>query len=177
MPYASMNNVIGIVLAGGNSSRMGENKAHLLYEGRSLLDHMINLLGESGCAQIYVSGDYKGYACLEDHKPGAGPAAAMADIINRFSPPKKLVFVPVDMPFLTPDLLSGLMGQSEGAFYADKHFPAMIPAQDISQSFEGQPVMSLFDFLGMKMLDVSSDHEALFANINTPEQWADLVEL
>ena len=36
--------IAGVVLAGGKSSRMGKNKAMLIYNGKPLLNHMVGIL-------------------------------------------------------------------------------------------------------------------------------------
>ncbi len=46
----------GLVLAGGRSSRMGTDKASLLHpDGRTLGRRCHDLLGEAGCAAVYLS--------------------------------------------------------------------------------------------------------------------------
>ena len=48
-----------LLLAGGKSSRMGTNKAELLYEGRSFLENIIEKAKCLGLKKIYISG-YQG---------------------------------------------------------------------------------------------------------------------
>ena len=50
---------IGVVLAGGKSSRMGEDKALLkLANGNTLLQQSIHLLQTAGIEEVVVSGRY-----------------------------------------------------------------------------------------------------------------------
>ena len=44
--------VAGVVLAAGRSQRMGRSKALLEVEGRTFLEHAIDVLAEGGCAEI-----------------------------------------------------------------------------------------------------------------------------
>jgi len=66
----------GIVLAGGLSSRMGQDKALLRWQGRSLLAHMCALLQAAGAQTLRVSGSYPalpGVESVPDLVPRCGP--------------------------------------------------------------------------------------------------------
>lgn len=88
-------NTIGIVLAGGKSSRMGQDKATLTFDdGTTWLTHAIRQLKQVGCSSVYISGR-NGFECtdasknnvtdvdkagyISDYSPHAGPAAAIWD--------------------------------------------------------------------------------------------------
>ena len=45
-----------LLLAGGKSSRMGTNKAELLYEGKSFLENIIEKAKCLGLKELYISG-------------------------------------------------------------------------------------------------------------------------
>ena len=45
-----------VILAGGQSSRMGKNKALLMREGKTQLQHCVDLMTEMGFAEVKVSG-------------------------------------------------------------------------------------------------------------------------
>jgi molybdopterin-guanine dinucleotide biosynthesis protein A len=57
---------IGVLLAGGKSSRMGENKAFLELQGEKFIDRMIRILLETGVDDVFVSGDFGKYQCIPD---------------------------------------------------------------------------------------------------------------
>jgi molybdenum cofactor cytidylyltransferase len=46
--------IAGLILAAGESSRMGKDKALLLYRGRTFLETIVAALGEAGIARIAV---------------------------------------------------------------------------------------------------------------------------
>jgi molybdenum cofactor guanylyltransferase len=50
-----MLNIAGAILAGGQSSRMGGDKATLSFQGTTLLKQMESLLQRSGIKDIYIS--------------------------------------------------------------------------------------------------------------------------
>ena len=94
--------VIGYVLAGGRSSRMGQNKALLELGGQTLLGHAVrNLLEVCDSVRVLSScPDLTGYAPLvPDVHPECGPLggleAAMLDSGSDWN-----LFLPVDMPFM-----------------------------------------------------------------------------
>ena len=45
-----------LLLAGGKSARMGTNKAALLYEGKTFLEHMLDKARKLGIEKYYISG-------------------------------------------------------------------------------------------------------------------------
>ncbi|CAN5217921.1 molybdenum cofactor guanylyltransferase [soil metagenome] len=74
--------ILGLVLAGGKSSRFGSDKAEALLGGRSLLDHAITTLSAQCDAVVVVGRDTDKAHCLPDwpeaHRgPLGGLAAAL----------------------------------------------------------------------------------------------------
>jgi molybdopterin-guanine dinucleotide biosynthesis protein A len=103
--------VSGFVLAGGKSTRMGQDKATLTLNGRTLLEHALAVL-RTICRDVAVLGSYERYGTLapvyEDIHPGCGPLggihAALTSSQTRFN-----LIIAVDTPFLVPDFLSYLV--------------------------------------------------------------------
>ena len=161
--------IAGVVLAGGRSSRMGENKAFLDFKGRPLIDHMIDILKETGLEDIYISGDLKGYCCIPDSAPHSGPAQAICDVVATLKEYDGALLVPVDMPFLTSEVLQILLDQPCGAYYEGKPFPALI-AQPVSrQSVDS--VRQILRAWKIKALALPEKLEFCMANVNTPDEW------
>ncbi len=187
MPYARTDNIAGVVLAGGRSSRMGENKALLDFHGKPLVDHMIDLLHQSGVSDVYVSGDLEGYNCIPDQAPYAGPAAAMAGVLDSLKEFDGVVFVPVDMPLLTPEVLQGLMQHDEGAYYEGWPVPTFLSSRTRSGIYakedkcsmdpglrrddDSGSVRGLLRNLGVRSIPMPDEFRMCFINVNTPEQW------
>jgi molybdopterin-guanine dinucleotide biosynthesis protein A len=103
-----------VILAGGNSSRMGRDKARLEIAGQPLLARQIQLAREVGAREIFISGradrDYSEFDCpvLFDRFPGEGPLAGMERALAAVSSAFLLVLA-VDMPNLTPAVLERLL--------------------------------------------------------------------
>lgn len=106
----------GYVLAGGRSTRMGRDKALLLWQGEPLLLHMIRLV-ESTAGNAVVLGPGSRYRsltqapCWDDLHPGLGPLGAIETALTRTESDWNLV-VSIDIPALTPALLHGLLNSA-----------------------------------------------------------------
>ncbi len=103
---------VGFVLAGGQSSRMGEDKALVRFAGRPLVERALEILRAAGL-EASIAGARSGFASselatsmlatfapvVEDEVPGLGPlggiCAALVSMTARWA-----VFLPVDLPLL-----------------------------------------------------------------------------
>lgn len=109
-------NLSAVILAGGKSSRMGQDKAWLEIGGQSLLARQIKLAHECGAEEVFISGrgdtDYSPFACpvLYDRRAEAGPLAGIRRALEETSSSHLLVLA-VDMPWLTPGVLKKLAGR------------------------------------------------------------------
>lgn len=103
--------IAGVILCGGKSSRMGQDKAGLIWQGQSWLDRTAQTLREAGADKIYVSGDRADYPSVPDMIEGRGPAAAICSCVLQIKDAvEALLFVPVDMPLLEGYILRALPG-------------------------------------------------------------------
>jgi molybdopterin-guanine dinucleotide biosynthesis protein A len=167
---------IGIVLAGGLSSRMGRDKALLPWGDGTLLDHMIGLLKESGLASVIVCGERPGYPSVADPEPNQGPGIAISHLLASLAPDAWALIVPVDMPLLTPALIRRLLGEPgrppRAAHYADHPLPALLPARTADGSLlYGRSMRVLHQAAGSRELALDPAEAAAFLNVNTPENW------
>lgn len=161
--------IAGVVLAGGKSSRMGQDKAMLLYQGRSLIDTMIDLLHAAGCADVYISGQRDGYQCIPDSEQFQGPAVAMRLVLKELSAYQGVLFVPIDMPLLTADSLQLLTAQKDGAFFEGRVLPVYIAKPNIESS--AISVRKLLAELKTPSIPCPPNAEKILVNLNTPEEW------
>ncbi len=172
--------VAGIVMAGGRSSRMGQNKALMLYRGRKLIDLAQEHLRMAGVWEIFISGAVEGYTCLPDTAPGFGPAQALVRLAEDFEAFESLLVIPVDMPLLTGDILKVLLHKKEGAFYAEHFLPAHIPLAKLKKPVtnpaggKGLSIRSLLGQTGIKSIPLPAGEESFFLNVNTPEDFSRL---
>lgn len=95
---------VGVVLAGGASSRMGRDKALLEIEGETLLARAARRLREV-CDEVLIA-DAGRLGGVPDG-PGRGPAAGLLGAA-RARPGRSLLVLAVDLPFVPAPLLEEL---------------------------------------------------------------------
>ena len=128
--------LIGLVLAGGQSRRMGQDKALMRYQGRTLIDNASLLLRSASCDKVLISRNAPGF--LNDKIEDAGPLSGVHAVLDALSQsdnhngnPCELLVLPVDMPQMTPELLRILVSrgrEAEKACYVEKRFlPFYLP--------------------------------------------------
>ena len=101
-----------VILAGGKSSRMGDNKAFLKWNGSTFLQHSMFRMKQLGIEKILVSGNYddtEGIRFIKDVYPDRGPLGGMHACIKQAETSYCFV-VPVDAPniplFVMEELIS-----------------------------------------------------------------------
>jgi molybdopterin-guanine dinucleotide biosynthesis protein A len=105
--------ITGLVLSGGSSRRMGEDKAMLFFEGQRLVSHVVSAL-ESVCQQILVISQpqqdlsFLGKTVVHDMIPGYGALMGLYTGLKN-APTDRVLAVACDMPFLQPKLLEHLI--------------------------------------------------------------------
>src|SRR5271154_3497903 len=103
----------GFVLAGGQSSRMGRDKAMLEIDGASMIRRAINLVRSVGIEPVVVGspGEFKRQLdarVITDEWPGAGPLGGIATALSESDKQWNLV-IACDMPYLTIEWLGFLL--------------------------------------------------------------------
>ena len=173
--------VNGFVLAGGKSTRMGRDKAGLDWHGRTLLEHMIELLrGATDTAHVV------GRDPLPDRLPGLGPLSGIATALE-FSSTDANLIIAVDLPHLTKDFLKYLRHRLENSSHPlvackiESAFPLclgiwrpMLP--EIQKrlaagqlSVRGMIEGTVTEIISEAELHGSGFDRSIFKNINAPE--------
>lgn len=107
----------GFLLAGGMSTRMGTDKAFLIFDGQTLLDRALIVM-QTVCNRVTIVGDpskfanYNAGAVIADIFPGCGPLAGIHSALVHSVAELNLMLA-VDMPFVTAGLLSFLFAVAE----------------------------------------------------------------
>lgn len=177
-----------IVLAGGESRRMGEDKASLLYEGRTFLQHQIEKGRALGIEDILVSG-YRGKDCdypvIPDRYVKKGPLGGI-EACMREAKNRKCLVVTADVPRLPLSALEKLAGEalrSDAPAVILQHgnrYEPLMSVLDTSlrpllerEAIEGSgALMRVLRETGYDICEVPDSPE--FDNINDPESYARL---
>jgi len=106
--------VTAFILAGGKSSRMGQDKAFLRLGDRTLLTHALELVG-AVAGSVWILGSAEKFAALgsvvEDLYPDRGPLAGIHAALTQTRTDLNLI-IAVDLPFLRSSFLNYLLSQS-----------------------------------------------------------------
>ena len=103
-----------VLLAGGNSTRMGEDKAGIVIAGQRLWQRQLSILRGLDPAEIFISGRRdgpytgEGIEVIFDVHPGAGPLAGVQAALVRAKTPW-LVVLAIDLPDMNTGFLAGLL--------------------------------------------------------------------
>lgn len=189
-------NSIGVILAGGQSSRMGTDKAALRIRHESLLQRTRRILQEAGCSRVLLSGHTRpdwSEDTIPDLLPGAGPVGGIVSALTwaeeNAMPDSCLLFAPVDAPLLSPTLLASMLNAAQhgdGCLIEKSPLPVVLRASEIVlkrcsearidlQSDRSWSVRRFVDPLVLKKLDVHESTCAQLINVNTPSQWESLL--
>lgn len=109
----------GILLAGGQSKRMGKDKAFLEYKHRKLYEYPLSIL-TGLCDEILISSndprfELTGYQVIPDIFPGQGPMAGIFTCLSSARYPRSLV-LGCDLPLMDPRFIQLLVSRSEQNF-------------------------------------------------------------
>lgn len=173
---------VGIVLAGGTSSRMGHDKAMLRWKGRTMLERQLLLLHTLGVEEAFIAGTRPGYPHLPDEQPYAGPLHALYGILQRYPAGVRILVIPVDMPLLKREhLLPLLENPAPLVAYQDNPLPLTFTTGNTLSALVGtrlsrnlKSLRGLWDDLsGATWLDTNGH---FLANANTEQEWQELIE-
>lgn len=178
----------GFVLVGGESRRMGRDKARLPYRNGTLVGHIAAQV-ERAAGSVCLVGAPERYRdlpfpAIPDRFPGAGPAAGIHAALASSAAEWNLV-VACDMPEVTAEFLLALIEQAERASKQ-----GLLP---VSPDGRRQPLCAVYhrsclpafeDALragrrkladvvaGLDLLDLPVAEARWFRNMNTPADWA-----
>src|SRR6476659_11295648 len=103
-------NISAVLLTGGESRRMGRDKATLLFRGRPLWEIQFDLLRALRPEEIFVSARTdppwrpSGVQFVCDEPPSRGPLSGLSATLARISTDHLLAFA-IDMPLMTENYL------------------------------------------------------------------------
>ena len=183
-----------IILAGGQSSRMGTNKALLQLNGKTVIEGMVEKLEKIVDDTIVVTNTFEDYAFLhlpmiEDRRKGKGPLAGMEAGLAATQTERNLI-VACDMPFISVELgqyLLSCLGEYQAAVpeISGQLHPLFAAYRKdvngaVTQSLEENQlrIRHLLHNIHVKIVkkellqSLEIDHEELyFFNMNNPDEY------
>jgi molybdopterin-guanine dinucleotide biosynthesis protein A len=181
-----------VLLAGGKSSRMGQDKTGLIIDGVPLWQRQLATLRGIGAAEILISGPTdgcyleSGLPIIEDAELGLGPLGGIVTAIASARHALVLVLA-VDLPRMTSAYLQSLLADAPVVPRRRDRFEplAAIYSKSFTEVFQRRlaqrrlslqsAVHELFERNEISVRDVSVAEAPLFDNLNTPEDLAYLV--
>ena len=178
-------NITGVVLAGGESSRMGEEKSILLFKEQALIQYSLDAL-KPFCKAILISTNKEIhnkflYKTIGDFHSKIGPIAGIYSAL-RYSDTDFVMILPCDSPMVKPEFVKYLISE------INKDTKAIVPQyanhleplfaiyhKSILSVIEEQisnkdyKLVHLLDKINAKVIEVQD--RSCFVNINTPEDY------
>jgi len=100
--------VVGAILNGGKSTRMGRDKANVAVGDKTMLEMVSEALSSVVGQVVLLGGDRFNWVCWPDAVHAGGPLAGVATALSRAGADRVLV-VAVDQPFVRPETLGALL--------------------------------------------------------------------
>ena len=189
-----MQAISAVVLAGGESRRLGQDKCMLLVEGQSLLDRTLGLLASLAGDLVVVSNDPRRTVDLPfpvrlvpDRQPGVGALMGLYSGLHA-ARHDRAVAVACDMPFLSLPLLRHMVSLSVdydvvlprlGDLVEPLHAvygKGCLGPMERQLSRGRRRIVSFFDevrvcYVEQAEVDRYDPRHLSFLNVNTPEDW------
>lgn len=103
-----MTKPLGAILTGGQSTRMGRDKADVVVSGSTMLQKVADALASVADRIVLLGPDRDRWECWPDSVHAQGPLAGIATALARTST-DRVVLVAVDHPYVRPGLLRDLV--------------------------------------------------------------------
>ncbi len=182
-----MLNIKGAILAGGQSSRMGQDKALLSRDHRDMFTYTLEQLENMHLNGIVLSRNasqvtrLSSLPLIQDQHPELGPLGGIHAIASQVKADAVLI-VPIDMPLLTTDDLEKLVSVGtmfhKPVYFSDNYLPLFLPLngqvrtyleQVVSGNIGNRSVRGLCNrFGGIPLQPLNTGR---LQNTNTPQQW------
>jgi molybdenum cofactor guanylyltransferase len=176
----------GFVLVGGQSSRMGQDKARLRVRERLLVEGVAAKVKEAAGSVTLVGSPERysdlSFECLPDLRRGLGPLAGLEAALSSRRADINLVLA-CDMPEVKADHLRRLLfevGRSDASCVVTRDLTSTVhPLCAVYRSRCLDSVSRALDARRLRLLDIVRelhatvvDIAATIPNLNTPEQFA-----
>ena len=164
-----------IILTGGGSSRMGTDKAVVLWLGVRAVDRVAEVARLSGAVTVLTVGARShGLPFVADEQAGGGPVGGViagARALSEAGCGRALILA-VDAPTLEPgDLAPLLAAPSPGAAFEGLHLPMVLDIAALPAGAEASwPLGRLAERAGLLRVPCPADRLDRVRGANTPEE-------
>jgi molybdopterin-guanine dinucleotide biosynthesis protein A len=171
--------VIGAIIAGGKSRRMGTDKTQLKIGDRDLLEHAKHIFSVSKIETVLISHPTH----IPDRISDCGPLGGIDAILDISKENcSHVIFMPVDMPMMKSDLLSRLKAsdpENIAVRFSQFTFPFRLAntngVREIVKARLGLrrqlSLMALQSKLECLEINIPDSQNMAFTNLNSPEDW------
>lgn len=188
----SKNTVTAYILAGGKSSRMGKDKGLILFNGKAIIQHIIEKLQPVTDKVVIISNnpayDKFGVEVIEDLIRNLGPAGGIFTALSHSQNEKNLI-LSCDTPFITTEAIEYIfqhsdLSQISWPIYDGKIEPLFgVYSKSCLAKWEKlihngilklQEIASNFNLNQLNVDNNPLFNKNIFTNINTPEDFENL---
>lgn len=144
-PTNSTLSLAALILAGGQSSRMGQDKALILWDGTPLIQRVCQVAAEC-CQQVYILTPWPeryqdrlqpgNYQFVLESQPGQGPLVALAQGLAEISA-DWILLLACDLPLLRADMIQEWANQLN-------QLPSTVLAQVPCQANRWEPMCGFY---------------------------------
>lgn len=137
--------ITGIILSGGQSTRMGTDKALIQIDGKTLLEKIIQIC-QPLCTQILISSNNSahekfGYKIIPDEIKNCGPLGGIYSCLKKSETDWNFI-ISVDAAFVKPDFISFLISKTG-------NYDAVAPVHNLGK----EPLIALYHKNNLKEIE------------------------
>lgn len=184
--------VTGVLLAGGQSSRMGFPKGKIIFRGITLAERALKVLSAT-CSEVLVSSSTEAYTFLKarfiaDVFKNAGPLGGIHAALKNAAF-RLVIFLPIDLPFIEETHIRFLIEKGLNAdrpvvpTHADGKaeplcglYPANLAVEAenliLQKKYKVTDLLDKVGYFSLKAEDFPGYHSHLFFNVNTYDDLA-----
>ena len=166
-----------VILVGGASRRMGQDKALMDWGGVRAVDRVAALAKALGASSVLTAGGDYGLDFVLDPAPQAGPVSGIVAAASRLSRQgcQWMLVLAVDAPTLSPDDLLPLFERPKGACFSGFPLPMVLPLAALPvEAASDWPLRRLVERAGLEILPCGAERAERLKGANTPDERARL---
>jgi molybdopterin-guanine dinucleotide biosynthesis protein A len=167
-----------LILTGGRSSRMGQDKALIVWDGVRAVDRIVAVARAAGAVSVLTVGARNyGHDNVQEPEDDGGPVAGvLAGCVALLGKGvDRALVLACDAPTLrTEDLAPLLSAPPPGASFTDLHLPLVVEIARLPSEGAGWSMKRLVDETGLHLLPAPSEGAGRLRGANTPNELASL---